>query len=114
MSDFAAVHGFEEVWRPVARSRSVADRGVLPHIGGDAHARLMRIARRAPEVLVKITGKTRDADHLQAHLRYVSREGSLPLEGRDGVLFSGPAEVAELGSDWAADDLRRRRDASWS
>ena len=112
MTDFAGVHGFEEIWRPVARSRSVGDRGVLPRTGGDSQARLIRIVRRAPEVMVKITGKTGDADHLQAHLRYVSRDGSLSLEGRDGLLFIGAIEVAELGHDWASDDLRRRRDAS--
>ena len=88
MSDFAQVHGFEEVWRPVAWGRRVGDRGVLPRVGGDAHGRLLRIVRGAPEVMVKITGKTRDSDHLQAHLRYVSRGGSLPLEGRDGISFS--------------------------
>jgi type IV secretory pathway VirD2 relaxase len=117
MSDFDTVRGFEDLWRPVARPRRVPDRGVLPNPGGlgpEAKARLARIASRAPEVMVKITGKTRDGGHLQAHLAYISREGALPLEGRDGELYSDPREVRELGADWAAEDLRKRDDASLS
>jgi type IV secretory pathway VirD2 relaxase len=117
MSDFATVRGFEDLWRPVARARRVADRGALPRpsgFGSEAKARLARIAARAPEVMVKITGKTRDAGHLQAHLAYISREGALPLEGRDGELYSDPREIRELGADWAAEDLRKRDDASLS
>lgn len=115
MSDFGAVRGFEDVWRPVARGKRVGDHGVVsPGRGGSVHARLTRLAQRAPEVMVKITGRTRDAGHLQAHLAYICRDGALPLEGRDGERLVGMAEVWELGSDWAAEDLRRRRDASLS
>lgn len=116
MSDFAAVRGFEDVWRPVARPKRVGDVGVLgrPGRGGNVHARLARVVERAPEVMVKITGRTQGAAHLQAHLAYISREGSLPLEGRDGEQLIGLKEVRELGTDWAAEDIRRRRDASLS
>jgi type IV secretory pathway VirD2 relaxase len=117
MSDFATVRGFEDLWRPVARPRRVADRGALPRAGGlgpEAKARLARVASRAPEVMVKITGKTRDDGHLQAHLAYISREGALPLEGRDGELYGELGEIRELGADWAAEDLRKREDASLS
>jgi type IV secretory pathway VirD2 relaxase len=116
MSDFGAVSGFEDVWRPVAWPKRVADAGVLkgqpPH--RESHARLSRLTARAPEVMVKITGRTRNAAHLQAHLAYISRDGTLPLEGRDGERLVGMTEVAELGADWAAEDIRHRRDASLS
>ena len=116
MTDLMSVRGFEEVWRPVARPKRVADRGVLGGggRGGEADARLARIVARAPEVIVKITGRTRDEAHLQAHLAYISREGSVPLHGRDGERLVGLGEAGELGSDWAAEDLRRRRDAALS
>ena len=116
MSDFGAIRGFEDVWRPVARAKRVGDRGVLGAgvAQAEAHGRLARVAARAPEVLVKITGRTSGEGHLQAHLAYISRDGSLPLEGRDGERLLGLAEVRELGADWAADDLQRRRDASLS
>ena len=116
MSDFGAISGFEDVWRPVARGKRVPDRGVLGHAGAqkEAYGRLARIAAGAPEVLVKITGRTKGGAHLQAHLAYISREGSLPLEGRGGERLVGMDEVRELGADWAAEDLQRRRDASLS
>lgn len=117
MSEFVTVRGFEDLWRPVARPRRVPDRGVLPSPGGlgpEAKARLGRIAARVPEVMVKITGKTRDGGHLQAHLAYISREGALPLEGRDGEIYADLPEIHELGADWAAEDLRKRDDASLS
>jgi type IV secretory pathway VirD2 relaxase len=114
MSDFGTIQGFEDLWRPVARPRRVPDRGALPRLGGlgpEAKARLARVASRAPEVMVKITGKTRDGGHLQAHLAYISREGALPLEGRDGELYADLRDIRELGADWAAEDLRKRKDA---
>ena len=116
MSDFGAVSGFEDVWRPVARAKRVGDVGVLgrPSRGGDAHARLARMVERAPEVMVKITGRTKGEAHLQAHLAYISREGSLPLEGRDGEQLIGLKEVGELGADWAAEELQARRDTPLS
>jgi hypothetical protein len=117
MTEFATVRGFEDLWRPVARPRRVPERTVLPNPGGlgpEAKARLARVASRAPEVMVKITGKTRDGGHLQAHLAYISREGALPLEGRDGEVYAELREIRELGADWAAEDLRKREDASLS
>ncbi len=116
MSDFGEVGGFEDVWLPVARAKRVGDVGVLgrPNRGGDPHVRLARLVERAPEVMVKITGRTQGEAHLQAHLAYISREGSLPLEGRDGEQLIGLEEVRELGADWAAEDIRTRRDASLS
>ena len=36
-------------------------------------AKLERIVRRAPEVMVKITGHTKDAAHLKSHLAYGAR-----------------------------------------
>ena len=116
MSDFESVRGFEDAWRPVARSKRVADLGVLdrPGRGWEAQSRLTRLVERTPEVMVKITGRTKGEAHLQAHLAYISREGSLPLEGRDGERLIGLKEVRELGSDWAAEDIKTRRDASLS
>jgi len=117
MSPLAQVRGFDELWAPIARGgRRVADVPVLPPAphGRDPKARLANVVRRAPEVMVKITGKTRDGEHLKAHLEYISRDGELPLEGRDGEQLKGLEAVRELGGDWAAEDLKRRSDASMS
>lgn len=115
MTDFQTVQGFEDVWRPPVRQRIVRPRTVLrpsPGSGGEARARLERIAARAPEVMVKVTGRTRDGAHLRAHLEYISRNGQLELEGADGALLVSRRDVADLADEWAgaavADKSRRK------
>lgn len=115
MSDFRILPGFEDVWRPPVRTRPRRPETVLrPRRAGDVRARLQRIVRKAPEVLVKVTGRTRDPAHLEAHLTYITRNGDLPAEGRDGVTSEGRREVIELAQDWSAAAMmdRRRRDNS--
>jgi type IV secretory pathway VirD2 relaxase len=115
MSDFQAVSGFEEVWRPPVRTRLVSPREMLSaaaaSAGAATRARLDRIAGKTPEVMVKVTGRTRDPGHLRAHLEYISRNGKLDLEGPDGAVVFGWEEVADLARDWATAamaDTRRR------
>ena len=99
------VQGFEDVWRPPIRPRIVRPRTVLrpsSGSGGGARARLERIAARAPEVMVKVTGRTRDGAHLRAHLDYISRNGQLELEGADGALITSRRDVADLADEWGA------------
>ena len=119
MTDFRSSRGFEEVLRPpVDLRRAQITRAVLrpPHGGGgDPSARFARVARRAPEVMVKITGRTRDGAHLRAHLDYISRNGALALEGPDGERLEGRGQVRDLARDWAEEfalEPGRRRDAS--
>lgn len=109
LSEFRTVRGFEEVWRPpVGKVRSVPQ---LPVGAKDVAARLVRVVRRAPEVMVKVTGKTRDATHLAAHLKYITRDGALQAELSGGTRAVGGDEVAELAASWCAVDLMdpRRR-----
>lgn len=113
MNDFQAVHGFEDAWRPpVAPNRRIA-RSILsrhaPGAGDATRARLARIASRAPEVMVKVTGRTRDSGHLCSHLDYISRNGELELEDRDGALIAGRPAVRELADDWSAIALTNTR-----
>ncbi|MBB5746562.1 relaxase/mobilization nuclease domain-containing protein [Brevundimonas variabilis] len=119
MSDFRPARGFEEAVRPpvdirrarltpavLKPSRSTED--------DSPAARFARVARGAPEVMVKITGRTRDGGHLGAHLDYISRNGALSLEGPDGERLSGRADVRDLAREWSAElamEPGRRRDA---
>lgn len=121
MSDFPTVRGFENVWRPPVVRRARVTRALLsPSQGssaGDARARLNRIASRAPEVMVKVTGRTRDPAHLRAHLDYISRNGELELETQDGARIVGREGVKELAADWSAEQLadpRTRQAAPFS
>ena len=112
MSDFRILHGFEDVWRSPVRPAVWRRETVLrPPPMSDVKARLSRIVRRAPEVMVKVAGRTRDPGRLAAHLSYITRNGQLPGEGRDGWPIEGRGEVKDLAEDWAAaglNDPRRR------
>ncbi len=122
MADFIQVRGFEDATRPPIRPKRarITDRpGTRTPSRSDMapRARLERIARRVPEVMVKITGRTRDGIHLANHLSYISRNGDVPLEGLDGERLTGRKEVRDLARDWMAEveaDPRRRRDGSVS
>ncbi len=86
-------------------------------VGPDVRARLARVAGRAPEVMVKVTGRTRDAIGLRAHLDYISRNGGLDLEDQDGARLTGRPAVKELADDWidaALSDRRRRATTPFS
>lgn len=113
MSDFQAVHGFEDVWRPPASPRHVRPRSILATHGasGGVRPRLTRVVSRAPEVMVKVTGRTREAGHLRAHMDYICRNGALEMEDRDGAILENRTAVRELADDWAelarADPRRR-------
>lgn len=122
MTDFRTPFGFEEALHPPVRPRRA--RITQPVLGGpvehpsSARETLARVARRVPEAMVKITGKTHDAGHLARHLDYISRNGRLPLEGPDGERLVGRPMVRELAGDWAAElsaePMRRRGAVSMS
>lgn len=121
MSDFQTVRGFEDAWRPpVLPLRRTARAILAPRgsgTGDDTRARLSRVANRAPEVMVKVTGRTREPGHLRAHLDYISRNGDLEVEDRDGALITGRSAVRELADDWSAialADSRRRATTPFS
>lgn len=85
--------------------------------GAAAHspkATLARLAAKAPEVTVKITGRKAGAGKTQAHLEYISRHGRLELEDRDGMKLAGLARVRELANDWSEEhrlDADKRADS---
>ncbi|WEK39820.1 MAG: hypothetical protein P0Y50_14990 [Candidatus Brevundimonas colombiensis] len=110
MSDFRRPLGFEEALRPpvdVRRARVTQPVLRPPGRAGDAaaYAQLARIIRRAPEVMVKVTGRTRDGGHLMRHLDYISRNGRLALEEPDGERLEGRAAIKALASDWAVEAM---------
>lgn len=111
MSDFQMVQGFEDAWRPPVRPRRRTPLSLLGglSVGQAARAKLARLAARTPEVMVKVTGRTRDPAHLKAHLDYISRNGKLELETPGGAILAGRAEVRDLAADWSAEQLADRR-----
>ncbi len=85
--------------------------GPVKHKGNRAanRARARRVASRVPEVMVKITGNAKGADHVQSHLDYISRNGKLELEDESGDVIHGKGEVRSLAKDWSQDQGKRRK-----
>jgi type IV secretory pathway VirD2 relaxase len=80
-------------------------------------AKLERIVRRAPEVMVKITGRTKSVAHLKSHLAYITRNGELDAETEQGAALTGRSGLKDLQQRWEDDagfEGKRRRDGSLS
>lgn len=58
------------------------------------------VARKAPEVMVKISGASKGAGKLRAHFDYISRNGKLVLETDDGQQVEGRSAVRDLVAEW--------------
>jgi hypothetical protein len=69
-----------------------------------AHAIRQRIhatvVRRAPQVMVKITGGGRGMAAIAAHFRYISKSGRLPIEDDRGLEREGKEALRDLVDQW--------------
>lgn len=70
---------------------------------GDKRSALRRLVRRAPEVMLKVTGGGKTKAHVMQHLRYITRAGKLEAYTDEHSLLSGRAELDELMSAWGLD-----------
>ena len=82
-----------------------------------------RTARRAPEVMVRITGRQHGGGHVLANFAYISRLGhdgekELALYTSDGDVIRDGREMQELAQDWheweMGDEARRKGATSLS
>ena len=75
---------------------------------------VLRVIRRQPEVMVKVTGSARGFKSIKEHLAYITRNGKLMAERENGELIQGSRNVQSLAKDWWSDDHKgrggRRRD----
>lgn len=100
-----------EATRPAFRVRYIHDPANSPRVplyasygfatGPTARAKLARIVRKAPEVVVKVTGRQRGGKHVKAHLDYIGRKGALAIETRDGETLTTKEEIAERAAEWS-------------
>ena len=80
-----------------------------PRLSGDA-ARLRAAAvrkrieatvvRRAPQVMVKVTGGGRGMMAIAAHFRYISKNGQLEIEDQRGETMRGRDSLHDLADEW--------------
>jgi len=58
------------------------------------------VVRRAPQVMVKVTGGGRGMRAIAAHFRYISKNGRLDIEDERGDTVRGKDALRELADDW--------------
>ena len=103
--------------RPRRAEWDTPDPAVPRRLTPAMRAKLERIVRRAPEVMVKITGRTKGVAHLKSHLAYITRNGDLDAETEQGATLAGRSGLKDLQQRWEDDaglDDKRRRDGSLS
>ena len=90
-------------------NRIVASREARLRSGVGARAAVIRdriratVVRRAPQVMVKVTGGGRGMAAIAAHFRYIAKAGRLPLEDDRGVVREGKAPDREVLEALTAD-----------
>jgi hypothetical protein len=88
-------------WRP--RDQLGGDAAASAAKSKDRRDRLeqaARIVRKAPEVLVKVSGSARGFQHLREHLNYITRNGELIAETPATGLVAGRDSVHETAVAW--------------
>lgn len=78
--------------------------------------RIEATVRRAPQVMVKVTGGGRGMAAIAAHFRYISKNGRLDIEDDREVVRNGKEAVRDLVEQWRyggsrIDDEGHRREA---
>jgi hypothetical protein len=58
------------------------------------------VVRRAPQVMVKVTGGGRGMAAIAAHFRYIAKAGRLPFEDDRGVVSEGKEALRDLVWQW--------------
>jgi hypothetical protein len=58
------------------------------------------VVRRAPQVMVKVTGGGRGMKAIAAHFRYISKNGRLDIEDERGETMRGKDTLLALADDW--------------
>jgi len=74
------------------------------------------VVRRAPQVMVKVTGGGRGMRAIAAHFRYISKNGRLVIEDEHGQTMTGKEALPVLADEWRfggtfIDDVSDRREA---
>jgi hypothetical protein len=58
------------------------------------------VERRAPQVMVKVTGGGRGMGAIAAHLRYIAKSGRLPIEDDRGAVREGREVLRAIADQW--------------
>ncbi|MDC9523686.1 hypothetical protein PSH55_21690, partial [Pseudoalteromonas sp. Angola-31] len=58
------------------------------------------VVRRAPQVMVKVTGGGRGMKAIAGHFRYISKNGRLEIEDQRGETMRGKDTLYDLAEEW--------------
>ena len=78
-------------WTPRLRGQTRA---------GAIRNRIEATVRRAPQVMVKVTGGGRGMAAIRAHFRYIAKNGRLDIEDDRGAVEQGKDAVKEIERQW--------------
>jgi hypothetical protein len=92
----------------IVRSRTPVLSGATLHARADAVRRRIHAAvvRKAPQVMVKVTGGGRGMAKIAAHMRYISKGGLLPFEDDRGVVRDGAEALRDVVDQWRCGGAR--------
>lgn len=79
--------------------------GMVGQVTSRVDARTIRrklgsIAKKTPEVVVKISGGGKGMKQIKDHLDYISRNGRIELEDQDGTTTTGCDGLRDLRDEW--------------
>jgi hypothetical protein len=74
--------------------------GMLRRKAAVIRQRIEATVRRAPQVMVKVTGGGRGMAAIAAHFRYISKNGRLEIEDDREVVRTGKEAVRDLADQW--------------
>jgi hypothetical protein len=80
--------------------RSQTPRLTTAHRAAAIRNRIAATVRRAPQVMVKVTGGGRGMVAIAAHFRYISKNGRLPIEDDRGVTERGKEALHAIERQW--------------
>jgi hypothetical protein len=86
------------------RLRALQDRAA------SIRSRIEATVRRAPQVMVKVTGGGRGMAAIAAHLRYITKNGRLDIEDDRGVVEHGKTSLREIERQWQYGGARIERE----
>jgi hypothetical protein len=86
--------------RLLAPSSSITGAGPTRMDASTVRRKIESLAKRPPQVMVRISGGGKGIRHIKAHLDYISRNGQIPLEDQNGDRLSGKDDVYALRDEW--------------
>lgn len=70
--------------------------------GKGSQSKAARVSSGSKEVMVKVTGFCKGANHIKAHMEYISRNGEVEIENEKGEISKGYEGVKDTYREWEA------------